>query len=390
MHLRLDGVVVDQQTIGARYDALCSAGTAVACKWRAWDEWGRVRRDPLLRILDAACGTGDAGACTALGVALVPSDEARATTLLRAACDAGQARGCLELGRLQDDPALRARACELGLADACGTPSADPAADCAAGRTSACEAVLPAATGADRLRVLERLCHAGVRCEELARERAAGDRGTLQAKSPARSTWIEGGVLLGWDLATFTDHAYLPVADLDHAELVVEGTREEHFVLAPATGEPIAVAEQGCDNVVAGAKVLAAGGKLVRAHAPDGAPTTSDCLTVFAPSTTYRSGRLEVGSEQGEEDAGGVVRAGMLAAADGLWRCAEATPLEAHLAPWVVTVAHSRAGPPAKVTTTASTGRPDVDACLEAWLRGVALGATSYKSQHEVRLELTW
>jgi hypothetical protein len=31
-----------------------------------------------------------------------------------------------------------------------------------------------------------------------------------------------------------------------------------------------------------------------------------------------------------------------------------------------------------------------VDACLEAWLRGVELGATSYKSQHEVRLELTW
>ena len=101
-------------------------------------------------------------------------------------------------------------------------------------------------------------------------------------------------MLLGWDGPTFADHAFVPIDDLAHVTLVVAGSRHERFVLAPITGAPIELPDLGCDAVIAGARALAAGGRLARAQDPSGLPERSQCVAVLSPSTPYRSGRLTV------------------------------------------------------------------------------------------------
>jgi hypothetical protein len=78
------------------------------------------------------------------------------------------------------------------------------------------------------------------------------------------------------------------------------------------------------------------------------------------------------------------------AAADGMWRCAEAAPYRANLAPFTATLVHARPGPPAKVTPSGSSGDEAFDACVAGWLGGVALGETPYKGAYTVRIEVAW
>ena len=43
LHRRSDGVVRDPQQLQVDYDLLCAAGESLACRWRAWDSFGRAK-----------------------------------------------------------------------------------------------------------------------------------------------------------------------------------------------------------------------------------------------------------------------------------------------------------------------------------------------------------
>lgn len=149
----------------------------------------------------AACEQGTMPACTALGLAFRngegrPQNRPVAELLLRRACNAGEAEGCFELGKLlrltatppvaPDINAPTLRACELGVVDAClnyashlesgnGKMADLQAADalrrgaCGAGMTELCIALADSlltgrrhpAARAEGLELADRLCQAG-------------------------------------------------------------------------------------------------------------------------------------------------------------------------------------------------------------------------------------
>lgn len=413
LHLRLDGVVVDQQTLGQGYDALCPA-SPLACKWRAWDTWGRVRIDDLARISESACVQGDAGACEVLGLALLALDPEKAALRLRPACDLGSPRACTELGLLvaagfgphdadvAAGQALHERACAQGHDAACvrggrpalaGTDPRELASSCASGVLAACDAWLPSATASGRVEALERLCVADrARCAELAAARAAHEPGVLRTDRPvARATWAPGGVLLGWDAPTFLGHRWVALDDLDHVALVVGEARMEHFVLYPLDGEPVVLPDEGCDAVVAGIQALEAGRRLAWAVDAAGAPTASVCVgLVPGREPAYRSGRLAVVPHKSDDvGAATAVREKLAAGSDALFRCSEAVA-GGRVGLFAAELVHARTGPGTKLALERPSGDAAFDACVLGWIGGTDLGESPYKVAHTVEVEIFW
>ncbi len=118
----------------------CAADIVEACSrlGSAYAEGNGVVRDLTRgsRMLGLACERGSARACgalgtlTSVGVPPIPRNEARAKVLFQRGCTGGDAKSCLDLGRIQvsepnapvdQKPAIAtlARACELGSAFGC-------------------------------------------------------------------------------------------------------------------------------------------------------------------------------------------------------------------------------------------------------------------------------
>ena len=101
-----DGTVHPRQVQEARAWA-CKAGSELACRF-AWDG---LEFPAAAAIFEPACEKGDAAACVGAGWALSQvakngdvrrwaANNYQAAVYFRRACDAGLARGCVELGRL--------------------------------------------------------------------------------------------------------------------------------------------------------------------------------------------------------------------------------------------------------------------------------------------------
>src|SRR5262245_26992827 len=63
LHRRADGLVVSPTELQERYQNLCSAGNDLACRWRAWDDFGEVKSVDLARLASPSCTGGDEQAC---------------------------------------------------------------------------------------------------------------------------------------------------------------------------------------------------------------------------------------------------------------------------------------------------------------------------------------
>lgn len=419
LHRRTDGVVVEPDALAPGYDALCAAGRELACRWRSWDDQGRVKEDVLRRQVDPACEAGDAEACLLLAWTLgqpvagrwAPEgavDPDRALALLRRACDADVARACAELGqvlsedRLVFEPqpevaqALRERACAAGDLVACAalgrpTPAPDPVQGCADGVVAACEARLAQVDGPERLAVLERLCRMDDRhCAVLLDARASAP-GTLRDGPPSRVFWGEQALLLRWDGRTWTDHARIEVAALSWAGIRAEEARHEWVVLA-LPDRRLELPDLGCDAVVAAAFALDAAGRPARVLDAAGGPRTSACVDrlALAERPRVRGGKLTVNPAL-PDDVGPAteIRATLAASSDGLYACVEADGARFR-DPWRRTFVRKRDGSVAKAKPAGSSGDPAVDDCLAAWLDATDLGRTDTAATFTAELDLPW
>jgi hypothetical protein len=423
LHRRADGVVVSPDVLQAHYERLCQGGVALACRWRAWDDFGEVKEIDLARLADPACDDGDRNACLLLAWADPGPTVDDRIRQLEPLCTAGVARACTDLGvELAADPLARpsdherarklhASACAADIGVACrravaggdvtlrdravelGDPAFLPTEQaCEAGLTSACVARVEQTAGAERLALRERLCWMDdAHCAALLAERASSP-GVLLEDRVTRVTWGEGAVLVGWSTAgRWTDHARVDLSRVHHATLHVEPARKEWLVLALHDGTEVTLPERGCEAVVTGAAALAAAGCAARAVAPDGGPAHSVCIDALGPGRgpRYRGGTLTVDSVNGEVGGIGPVRGALLARSDVLYACGEAHEVETDK-PWRASFVASRDGSVKKLEPVASTGDQALDTCLATWLSETNTGRRPTPASFVVTVEIPY
>jgi len=423
LHRRADGVVVSPDVLQSRYERLCREGSDLACRWRAWDDFGEVKSVDLARLASPVCDGGDreacllvvwadpgvtvedrirqleplctAGvprACTDLGLEVWrdplarPTDLDRARSLYRDACTAGVGVACrraVEAG----DAGLRDRAVALG--DPAFLPSAEA---CEAGLTAACVALVGQVEGAERLALRERLCWMDdAHCSELLAERASSPGVVIDGRI-TRVHWGDGAVLLGWDAASgWADHARIDLSRVGHATLRATPGRKEWLVLTLDDGTELTLPEQGCDALVAGAKALAAADRPARAVDADGAPARSVCIDVLGQGRgpRYRTGAIVVDATKGEVDEIRAARDALVARSDVLYGCAEASHAETN-APWRASFVGGRDGAVGKLKQLGSTGEPALDACLAGWLSDTDTGTRGIPVSFVVTVEIPY
>jgi hypothetical protein len=421
LHRRADGIVRDPKQLQVDYDLLCAAGESLACRWRAWDDFGRAKDVDLARVADPLCTEEDPEACLLVAWASPgPTVEDRIGQL-EGPCTAGVQRACSELGDvLARDPVARQAerdraaslqrvACEAGVAIACrraadtgeaaardkaialGDPAfLPPHQACDEGFVSACTALLPDVSGADEIALLERLCRMDdTHCAALLVARKS-DPGVVSDGAITRVTWGEGAVLIGWDSGAWTPHARIELATVDPARLVADTGRHEHLELV--VGDRVFVLPEGCDGVVAGARALVASGRPARAVKPDGNPTNSVCIDVLGPGRgpRYRAGLLTVTSTSGSSTGAAPVRDALAKRADALYDCAEADAPDDPRAVWKVSMLASRDGTVGKVKTEQSSGSAVLDTCFTEWLTQAQVGKRPEPLPFSVTVEVPY
>ncbi len=423
LHVGVDGRVVDQTTVAAVYEAACAEEKGLSCKWRSWDDYGRPRLADLQRLTTLDCEKGDQQACVALAWALGLDetgawgpddaiDPTRAAVLVQQACDSGLARGCVELGRMQQlgfalptEPD-RARAnfeasCEAGVAMACmdraelgpgpepwleaalelGAPHGlEPAEACAAGVVSACEKHLDTTDGAERLEVLDRLCHMRAsHCPALAEALASAQVSipeTLPDRDPDYALTVAGGAMLGWRGASWSPLLWLPPEAIDVVRIRVVGPRREGVEIAlgavvDADGEPrsVTLPTHGCGDVVR--QVQGLEGHPARAVDAGGLPMASTCIDALplGGRPEYVTGLLSVDADNTDFLSDALaLRERASDASEGLFACGDAVDRDAVLNAFVVQIVVKRDGTVSKVKVEASSGDAGFDTCVTEWL----------------------
>ena len=423
LHRRADGVVVSPDVLQEKYGRLCRAGSDLACRWRAWDDFGEVKSVDLARLASPACAGGDEEACLLVAWAKPGVTVEDRIRQLEPLCTAGVARACTDLGlEVWRDPVARpvdldrARglhrdACEAGVSVACrraveagdegmraravalGDPAFLPPREaCDAGLTSACVALVDRVEGPERLALRERLCWMDdAHCPALLAERVSSPGVVLDGRV-ARFYWGDGAVLIGWESARgWTDHSRIDLSGLQHATLHVGSARKEWFVLTLADGTEIPLPEEGCDAVVEGATALATAGRPARAVGEDGGPTRSVCIDLFGggDGPRYRFGSIVVEAPRGNAGQIGPAHSALAERSDALYACAESSDSEIN-GRWRASFVAGRDGEVSRTKQLTSSGDPSLDTCLSGWLAEADLGKRSEAAPLVVTVEIPY
>lgn len=363
----------------------------MACTARAWaigigdGSWNGTGAEDAVSLLGDACDRRVRRACTELGGLLqaLGRDEPEPFLLHHHACLLGEPVACTRALALAPVGAPTERYRTLA-----GAEPAGPEA-CAVGWVVACEGELARATGADRLGVLEALCHRDPAryCPELALARVADASSVPVPGTAPDEAWIvPGGVLLGWRGPSFRDHALVRFADLSRVELRQERDQIADLVVLVAADREWPLPPLVCSTVDAGVRTFLAAGVDVWAISMQGGAGRSMCLENAGDGRPdYHGGTIGVTPRLPGDNGPATDRKAKLdEAGAGLFACLVDT---APRSPFVAGIVHRR-GPASKVKLEATSRDPAFDTCALAWLRATDLGTSNTTIRYTVRTEL--